>query len=65
MDRFVSVPSEHGADFVLIEDIILDSSECLFPGMKIISANTLTLIRNADVKVTIDEACDLVAVEEA
>ena len=66
LDRFVSVPSEHGADFVLIEDIILDSSECLFPGMKIISANTLTLIRNADVKVTIDEACDLMsAVEES
>ena len=66
LDRFVKVPSEHGADFVLIEDIILDSSECLFPGMKIISANTLTLIRNADVKVTIDEACDLMsAVEES
>ncbi len=66
LERFVKVPSEHGADFVLIEDIILDSSECLFPGMKIISANTLTLIRNADVKVTIDEACDLMsAVEES
>ena len=66
LDRFVSVPTKHGVDFVLIEDIILDSSECLFPGMKIISANTLTLIRNADVKVTIDEACDLMsAVEES
>ncbi len=66
LDRFVSVPTDHGVDFVLIEDIILDSSEHLFPGMKIISANTLTLIRNADVKVTIDEACDLMsAVEES
>lgn len=66
LDRFVVVPGKPTAEYVTIEDIIKDSSKLLFPGMKVIGAYAMTVVRDADVKVTIDEACDLMsAVEES
>lgn len=65
-DRFVELPSENGDDFILIEDIIKDSAHLLFPGFKISGVYAFRVTRNADIKVTIDEACDLMsAVEES
>ncbi len=65
--RFIQVPSADGTkDFVMIEDIIRDSSQLLFPGLQVVGAYAFCVTRNADVKVTIDEACDLMsAVEES
>lgn len=67
IDRFIQIPSERNEkDFILIEDIIKDNSQQLFPGVSIDSAYAFCVTRNADVKVTIDEACDLMsAVEES
>lgn len=65
-DRFISIPSDKGEEFVLIEDIIKDSAHMLFPGLDVVGAYSFCVTRNADVKVTIDEACDLMsAVEES
>lgn len=67
IDRFVEVPSdEPGTDFVFLEDIVKDSVKLLFPGFRVRSTHTFRVTRNADVKVTIDEACDLMeAVEDS
>ena len=63
--RFVRVPSEtSGMDFVQLEDIIETHIEELFPGMDIKGAHLFRLTRNADVKVTIDEAIDLMSAVE-
>ncbi len=65
LERFVRVPGKK-TDFVLIEDVIMDSADRLFPGMSILGSYSFCIIRNADVKVSIDEACDLMsAVEES
>ena len=67
LDRFVRISQGKGkAEYVLIEDIIKDSAHALFPGMTILVSYSFCIIRNADVKITIDEACDLMdAVEES
>ena len=65
-DRFVRLPSKDSEDFILLEDIIRDSAHLLFPGLEVLGAYSFRVTRNADVKVTIDEACDLMsAVEES
>ncbi len=66
LPRFVRLPSEVGDVFVRLEDIIEDNISALFPGLDIEGAYTFRVTRNADVKVTIDEACDfMLAVEES
>ena len=65
--RFVRVSAgKSKTEYVLLEDIIMDSAHFLFPGMSILGSYPFCIIRNADVKITIDEACDLMdAVEES
>lgn len=65
--RFVQVPSEEkGLDFVKLEDIMRHSIYLLFPGLTVSGVYYFNVKRNADVKVTIDEACDMMsAVEES
>ncbi len=66
LDRFIRVPGKNRTEFVPIESIIMDSADHLFPGMSILGSYSFCIIRNADVKVSIDEACDLMsAVEES
>ena len=67
LDRFVRVSAgKSRLEYVLIEDIIKDSAHLLFPGMSILGTYSFCIVRNADVKITIDEACDLMdAVEES
>jgi polyphosphate kinase len=67
LDRFVRIGGgKSKAEYVLIEDIIMDSAHLLFPGMTILGSYSFCIIRNADVQITIDEACDLMdAVEES
>lgn len=66
LSRFVKVPSAVGDTFVLLEDILENNISSLFPGLDILDAHVFRVTRNADVKVTIDEACDFMsAVEES
>lgn len=64
--RFVLVPSTKGEQYVLLEDILENHISSLFPGLDVVGAYMFRVTRNADVKVTIDEACDfMTAVEES
>ncbi len=64
--RFVQVPSTNGEQYVMLEDILENHVSSLFPGLDVVGAYTFRVTRNADVKVTIDEACDfMTAVEES
>ena len=67
LPRFVQIPSgQPGEEFVMLEDIIETHVSALFPGFDVNGAYTFRVTRNADVKVTIDEACDFMsAVEES
>lgn len=65
LPRFVKVPSEgRGIDFVLLESILKTNIRNLFPGADILGIYNFRVTRNADVKVTIDEACDLMSAVE-
>ena len=64
--RFVQIPSTNGEQYVMLEDILENHVSSLFPGLDVVGAYTFRVTRNADVKVTIDEACDfMTAVEES
>ncbi len=65
LPRFVRLPSSDGtADFILLEDIIRINAGSLFPGSRVVDSYKFRVTRNADVKVTIDEACDLMSAVE-
>jgi len=65
LPRFVRIPSEsQGMDFVQLEDIVESNIGELFPGMNVTGAYLFRVTRNADVQVTIDEACDLMSAVE-
>ncbi len=66
LPRFVQIPSTKGEQYVLLEDIIEHHTSSLFPGLEVVGSYMFRVTRNADVKVTIDEACDfMTAVEES
>ncbi len=66
LPRFVRIPSDKGDRFVLLEDILEHHISSLFPGLDVVGAYMFRVTRNADVKVTIDEAADfMTAVEES
>ncbi|UAL08337.1 MAG: polyphosphate kinase 1 [Candidatus Methanogranum gryphiswaldense] len=65
LPRFVKIPSDKtGVDFVLLENILKANIGLLFPGSDIVGIYNFRVTRNADVKVTIDEACDLMSAVE-
>jgi polyphosphate kinase 1 len=65
LPRFVSIPTEtKDKEFVQLEDIVKSNIGELFPGMDVLGAYIFRVTRNADVKVTIDEACDLMSAVE-
>jgi polyphosphate kinase len=66
LPRFIEVPSSSGTRLVMLEDVIKDHISALFPDRDIDGAYCFRVTRNADVKVTIDEACDfMTSVEDA
>ena len=62
--RFIEIPSQDGNEYVLLEDMVKEHIGTLFPGKTVDGAYTFRVTRNADVKVTIDEACDLLEAVE-
>ncbi len=66
LPRFVQIPTDKGMTLVMLEDIIETHISALFPTLDVEGAYVFRVTRNADVKVTIDEACDfMAAVEES
>ncbi|AGI47749.1 Polyphosphate kinase [Thermoplasmatales archaeon BRNA1] len=66
LPRFLKVPSEgKKLEFVLLENVIKDHAASLFPGLDVLGVYKFRITRNADVKVTIDEAVDLMSAVES
>lgn len=67
--RFVRIPGEAPGrcqDYVLLEDLVADNLDLLFPGMKVRDAHMFRITRDADIEITTDEAEDLLtAIEES
>ncbi|MHC1681065.1 MAG: polyphosphate kinase 1 [Methanomassiliicoccales archaeon] len=67
--RFVPIPGSTPGklqDFVLLEDLVADNLDLLFPGMKVRDVHVFRITRDADIEITTDEAEDLLtAVEES
>lgn len=59
MDRLIRVPGSSSEDFVLIEDLIQQNLELLFPEMRILDASLFRITRNADLDLSEAEADDL------
>lgn len=66
LPRFVKIPSEGSRkDFLPLEIILKEHIGALFPDLEVLGTYLFRITRNADVKVTIDEACDLMSAVEA
>lgn len=67
LNRFIKISSGlSGINYVLLEDVVRHNVYKLFPGFDIDGVYAFRVTRNADTKVTTDEACDLMsAVEES
>jgi len=67
--RFVPIPGSAPGriqDFVLLEDLVADNLDLMFPGMKIRDVHVFRITRDADIEITTDEAEDLLtAIEES
>jgi polyphosphate kinase len=63
LPRFFKLPGK-GHRFVMLEDIIRDKVEALFPGHTVTRAHPFRLTRNADIEIAEDEADDLLQVIE-
>ena len=59
LDRFISIKRESGYHFVLMEQIIKEYADMLFPGLHIEESYTFRVIRDADIEIADDEAEDL------
>ena len=59
--RFVSLPTENGYEFMLLEDVIAQHAQRFFPGEKVCECLPFRITRNADLSLREDLAADLLA----
>jgi len=59
--RVVTLPSDKGYSYALLEDVVAVFAGEFFPGMEVIEAITFRITRNSDVSVREDSAADLMA----
>lgn len=59
LPRFVPVSSRKGDDFLLLEHVLKEHLDLLFPNMKIIRVSEFRITRNADIDISEAEADDL------
>lgn len=58
-ERFIKIERKDGYHFILIESLIRDNADLLFPGLNVEAANTFRVTRDADIEISEDEAEDL------
>ncbi|MDD1771653.1 MAG: polyphosphate kinase 1 [Methanomassiliicoccales archaeon] len=67
--RFVPLPGTgtgRKKEFILLEDLVADNLDLLFPGMTVKDVYYFRITRDADIEITMDEAEDLLtAIEES
>ncbi|MFP4162401.1 MAG: polyphosphate kinase 1 [Chitinispirillaceae bacterium] len=61
IDRFISLPSDEGYQFMLLEDVVTLFAERFFPGEQIMECVPFRITRNADLGIREDLAFDLMA----
>ncbi len=61
LPRVVSLPTDSGYSFALLEDVVCDAIDRFFPGREVVERTTLRVTRNADVELREDSAADLMA----
>jgi polyphosphate kinase len=59
LPRFIPLPSRRGDDFVLLEQVLKEHLDLLFPNMKITRVSEFRITRNADIDLSEAEADDL------
>lgn len=59
LDRFVTVPSETGHSFILLETLVKRFAQEFFADQKIVECSSFRITRNADMRVDEDGAFDL------
>lgn len=59
INRMITLPTEKGYGFVLLEDLVKAHIDEFFPGRKVIECTTFRITRNADVQLREDAAPDL------
>ncbi len=59
--RVVTLPSDKGYSYALLEDVVAAFAGEFFPGMEVIEAITFRITRNSDVSLREDSAADLMA----
>ncbi len=59
--RFITVPGDGGAAYVLLEDVVMLHVGQFFPGETVLEAVPFRITRNADVELREDSAVDLLA----
>lgn len=65
MSRFITLPSDNGYQFMMIEDVLFMFIEEFFPGEPVVECIPFRITRNADLSVREDLAFDLLAEMEA
>jgi polyphosphate kinase len=65
LNRLVSLPTEKGYGFVMLEDLVMQHIDEFFPGREVIECVAFRITRNADVQIREEQAPDLmVGMEE-
>jgi polyphosphate kinase len=59
LPRILTLPSEKGFSFALLEDVVSNFVSCFFSGEQILSTATFRISRNADLSIQEDSAADL------
>ena len=59
--RFITLPSEGGYEYMLLEDVIEMFVQRMFPGEQVVAAIPFRVTRNADLSVREDDASDLIS----
>src|SRR6202035_4338949 len=59
LPRFVPLPSAAGPTFAFLEDVIRQNLAQLFPDVEVLNAHLFRIIRDTDMEIQEDAACDL------
>jgi len=60
LQRLIPMPWLEGEQYILLEHLVKEFAELIFPGMTILTTNTFRVTRDADIEIAEDEAEDLI-----
>lgn len=60
LPRMLTMPTEHGYSYALLEDVVREFVDDFFPGEEVLSTAAFRITRNADIALQEDSASDLI-----